>query len=64
MSVRELLGLLKKAQQEGQLRLADAIGNLRAVVSFSIRIDDDGQTFIVLHDERAAKPKKVPAETK
>jgi hypothetical protein len=63
MTVQEMLDLLDKAQLEGRLLLRDEAANsrTRVVKSVSIRCDDTGQIFVILHDGRAGEFADVQA---
>ncbi len=56
MTINEVLSLLNTAQRDGRLLIRDSDNRVhKPVASVSIRIDDDGQMFIILHDDRCAE---------
>jgi hypothetical protein len=62
MTVEEMLKFLSGAEKQGRLLIKDSNSNrTRVVKSMSIRIDDTGLTFIILHDDRAAELADVVA---
>jgi hypothetical protein len=60
MTVKELLLLLDKAQTDGRLLHVDN-GNIKPVSSVSIRIDDTGDVFVIMHSSRCGEIGAVAA---
>jgi hypothetical protein len=55
VTVEEMLKFLSGAEKRGRLLIRDSQGiRTKPVKSMSIRIDEDGGSFIILHDDLAA----------